>query len=70
MVEVNIPGIGRRKTPIIIFIAWICWKFAKEKLNCLNSHEVRIGKNSRSEKTTLLCNGFTSQRDCDLEMAM
>ena len=43
------------------FIAWIHLKLTKEKVNCLNSYEIRIGKSWRYEKTTSLRNGLTLQ---------
>ena len=32
------------KTVIIVVIAQICEILTKEKLNCLNSHEIQIGE--------------------------
>ena len=57
-------------TVIIVFIARICLKLTKEKLNCLNSSEIRMEK-SWKWKATLLCNnGFTlSEPDVTLQMA-
>ena len=47
------------KTVIVVFIERICLKLTKEKLDCLNFHEIRIGQILRQEKTTLFSNGFT-----------
>ena len=43
MTEGSIPATGK-KTVITVFIARICWKLTKEKLNCLNSYKIRILK--------------------------
>ena len=43
MTEDSIPATGK-KNSITIFIARICWKLTKEKLNCLNSYKIRILK--------------------------
>ena len=35
----------KSKKVIIVFIVRICQKLTEEKLNCLNFHEIPIGKN-------------------------